>query len=152
MKRIWRFDFKVSTTSLNKTYDLITKEDREYLSAADVSSSFDVELKNKCQSYLIATKETITIYKDMFSKYGIKCKLTDVTKDVLSGKLDMERDLVDFLGTEKSLNVSYFLDSVEKLVYENLSMDGILDKISKMGLDSLTRTEKKYMDDISQKI
>ena len=152
LKRIWRFDFNVSTTSLNKTYDLITKEDRDCLSATEVSSSFDVELRNKCQSYLISTKETIHVYKDMFFKYGIKCKLIDVTDDILSGKLDIERDLVEFLGTGKSLNVAYFLDAVEKLICENLNMDDILDKISKLGIESLTRMEKKFMDDISQKI
>ena len=88
----------------------------------------------------------------MFEKYAIRHKLVDVTKDVLSGKLDMERDLVDFLGTEKSLNVSFFLDDIEKFIRATLSMDSILDKISKNGIDSLTRTEKKYIDDISQKI
>jgi len=108
MKRIWRFDFKVSTSSLNKTYDLITKDDREQLANISVTSSLDVELKSKCQSYIIADEEAISVYKDMFEKYAIRHKLVDVTKDVLSGKLDMERDLVDFLGTEKSLNVSFF--------------------------------------------
>ena len=152
MKRIWRFDFKVSTSSLNKTYDLITNHDREQLANISVTSSLDVELKSKCQSYIIADEEAISVYKDMFEKYAIRHKLVDVTKDVLSGKLDMERDLVDFLGTEKSLNVSFFLDDIEKFIRATLSMDSILDKISKNGIDSLTRTEKKYIDDISQKI
>ncbi len=151
MKRIWRFDFKVSTEKLNKAYEQISDDDKDYLATAGIYGSFDIELKGKCQSYLIASPDNIEIYKEMFTKYKIKCKISDITRDCIEGKLDIELDIIDFVGVRNDMS-DYFIELVEIIVYENLTMDKVLDKISKSGIKSLSRIEKKFMDDISQTI
>ncbi len=148
MKRVWRFDFKVNTEKLNKAYEKITNEDKDYLATANIYGSFDIEAKNKCQSFLIATLQNIEIYKEMFNKYSIKCKIVDITKDVITGKLDIEDDIVNFMGVNSEYS-DFFIEQIELVIYENLTMDSILDKISKHGINSLSRLEYQFMDDIS---
>jgi hypothetical protein len=151
MKRIWRFDFKVNTEKLNRAYEQITNDDKDYLATASIYGSFDIELKNKCQSFLIAAISDIEIYKEMFNKYKIKCKIADITPDCIDGKLDIEMDIIDFMGVRNDLS-DYFIEQVEIIVYENLTMDRVLDKISMSGIKSLGRIERKFMDDLSHTI
>ncbi len=145
-KRVWRFDFKVNIEELNDIYNIITKEDQEKLSKADISGSFDIELKNKCQSYLIADSYNISIYKSIFNIYNVKCKVKDITPDLVSGKIDIGRDIIDFLMIEKSENCIMFLRYVDVIIYSTLTIDGVLDKISKNGINSISEIEKKFLD------
>ena len=44
-----------------------------------------------------------------------------------------------------STKYSFFVDDLDDWIYNNLDIDTILDRISQVGLDSLTKIEKEFL-------
>jgi hypothetical protein len=49
------------------------------------------------------------------------------------------------LSTTNSIKYSFFIDDVNEWVYNNLEIDMILDRISEVGMNSLSQIEKDFL-------
>jgi hypothetical protein len=84
-------------------------------------------------------------YTSILSKNLIKFEFSDLTKDVISSKINLELELKPQLSTTNSIKYSFFIDDVNEWVYNNLEIDMILDRISEVGMDSLSQIEKDFL-------
>jgi hypothetical protein len=84
-------------------------------------------------------------YTSILSKNLIKFEFSDLTKDVLSSKVDLELELKPQLKTTNSIKYSFFIDDVNEWIYNNLEIDMILDRISEVGMNSLSQIEKDFL-------
>mgnify|MGYP000627723900 CR=1 FL=1 len=57
----------------------------------------------------------------------------------------LEEELKDQISTINSIKYSFFIDDVDDWIFENLDIDMVLDRISEVGMESLTRIEKYYL-------
>jgi hypothetical protein len=78
-------------------------------------------------SYMICSEKILDLLKSIFYKYEVTFSVQDITKLFLYGQVDVD-DI-------------YF----QNYLQENLDIDTILDKISEVGIDSLSDLDKDIL-------
>lgn len=78
-------------------------------------------------SYMICSEKILDLLKSIFYKYEVTFSVQDITKLFLYGQIDVD-DV-------------YF----QNYLQENLDIDTILDKISEVGIDSLSDLDKDIL-------
>lgn len=71
-----------------------------------------------------------------YVKCGINFSVTDITKETLFGHIPI------ILGFEKQSELNQL---IKDFISDNLSLDIVLEKINKKGVDSLSKFDKKVL-------
>jgi hypothetical protein len=83
-------------------------------------------------------------YLSVLNENFIPYDMNDVSDDILRGKLDVESEITQ-VNPLNSLRYSFFVDDLNDWLYDNLDIDIILDRISSIGIDSLRKIEKEFL-------
>ena len=67
----------------------------------------------------------------------------------MKGKINLEEELRSQLSTINSVKYSFFIDDLNEWIYNNLDLDTVLDRISESGINSLTDTEKLFLNSLN---
>jgi len=148
-KSIYKISFELSSFDLNEEYERLSDYEKERISELDAESFFDYEEDDKYICFIITTPIEMKKYLSILSNNLIWCNCVDISKDVLKFEMDLEDYLIN-LSTESSIKLSFFIDDVKDWILENLEIDMVLDRISKIGINSLTKTEKEFLDKYQQ--
>ena len=89
--------------------------------------------------YTFLEKEKVSQLENLFRTYDILIESKDLTEEILSCSFQDP----EFLDVFEDANYSKVL---RDFVLQNLDQDRILDKISKYGIDSLTKIERRILD------
>jgi hypothetical protein len=148
-KSIYKISFELSSFDLNEEYERLSDYEKERISELDAESFFDYEEDDKYICFIITTPIEMKKYLSILSNNLIWCNCVDISKDVLKFEMDLEDYLIN-LSTESSIKLSFFIDDIKDWILENLEIDMVLDRISQIGINSLTKTEKEFLDKYQQ--
>ncbi len=148
-KSIYKISFELSSFDLNEEYERLSDYEKERISELDAESFFDYEEDDKYICFIITTPIEMKKYLSILSNNLIWCNCVDISKDVLKFEMDLEDYLIN-LSTESSIKLSFFIDDIKDWILENLDIDMVLDRISQIGINSLTKTEKEFLDKYQQ--
>ena len=84
----------------------------------------------------IFSEEFLDFIKSMCEKYEVKYKITDITDQYIYSSSAFEEFLNKYSDKKKD---------IENYILYNTSVDDILDKINKFGIDSINEIDKKIL-------
>jgi len=84
----------------------------------------------------IFSEDFLDFIKYMCEKYEVKYKITDITDEYIYSSSAFEEFLNKYSDKRKD---------IEKYILYNTSVDDVLDKINKFGIDSMTEIDKKIL-------
>jgi hypothetical protein len=147
MISIFKIKFNKSAYDLNDEYEQLSEHEQERISNLDAEAFFDYDDIDDCYvCYVMASPLDIEKYLEVLEKNFIDHKCSNISKDVLSHKVDLTEELRDVLNPLNSIKWSFFIDDVDEWIKNNLDIDTILDRISELGgLDKLSKVEKEFL-------
>jgi len=142
---VYKIKFTKSPFDLNEDYDRLSDIDKEKIADMNADSFFDYEEDGVYTFFTIAEPIEVKRYLGVLSENLVRFELTDLSEDVLKGNFDIDSEVGDKVEPLDSVKFSFFVDDLNDWIYNNLDIDTILDRISQVGLDSLTKIEKEFL-------
>ena len=145
MLSVYKIKFTKSSFDLNEDYDRFSDIDKEKIADMESDSFFDYEEDNIYTFLAIAKPEEVKRYLSVLSENLVKYEITDISENILKGKFNINLIESPKVNPIDSMRFSFFIDDLDDWIYNNLDIDTILDRISQVGLDSLTKIEKEFL-------
>lgn len=142
---IYRFTFSDNIDELNNRYDMLSDYEQERISELDAISYFDYVEDEKYFFYVITSPNEIKNYIQILENNLIQFDVTDLTKDILSNKIDLSKELVTKIDKDNTIKWDFFIEDVKEWMLENLDIDLVLDRISEVGIKNITDIEKLFL-------
>jgi hypothetical protein len=142
---VYKIQFDKNSFDLNDDYDRLSEVEKERISDLDAETFFDYEKDGNYTCFVITTPVEMKKYISILTNNLIICDCRDISSDVLKFKLDLEEELRDQISTINSIKYSFFIDDIYEWIESNLDMDMVLDRISEVGIDSLSKIEKDFL-------
>jgi hypothetical protein len=142
---VYKIKFTKSPFDLNEDYDRLSDIDKEKIADMNADSFFDYEEDGVYTFFTIAEPIEVKRYLGVLSENLVRVELIDLSKDVLKGNFDIDSEVGAKVEPLDSMKFSFFVDDLNDWIYNNLDIDTILDRISQVGLDSLTKIEKEFL-------
>jgi hypothetical protein len=142
---VYKIKFTKSPFDLNEDYDRLSDIDKEKIADMNADSFFDYEEDGVYTFFTIAEPIEVKRYLGVLSENLVRFELIDLSKDVLKGNFDIDLEVGAKVEPLDSMKFSFFVDDLNDWIYNNLDIDTILDRISQVGLDSLTKIEKEFL-------
>lgn len=142
---VYKIKFSKNSFDLVEDYDRLSDIDKEKLADTESESYFEYEDDGLYTFYTIAEPIHVKRYLGILSENLIKFELTDLTEDILKGKFNMDLEVGGKIDDIDSIKYSFFIDDLNDWIYNNLDIDTILDRISIVGIDSLNKIEKEFL-------
>lgn len=124
---VYRIDTSLTKEQCENIIDSLTPVELERLNSYNLIA-YDEEINGKISSFLITDRYVFTRVLIFLRQIGIEFKYTDISNDILIGK-------ISFKGTS-------FDDEIQNFIKNNITVDIILDKINAFGIESLTELDK----------
>jgi hypothetical protein len=144
LTHIYKIKFSKPSYQLNDDYDRLSEIEKEKISNMEAEAFFDMDQDDKYTFFIIVKPMELKAYLSVLNENFIPYDMNDVSDDILRGKLDVESEITQF-NPLNSLRYSFFVDDLNDWLYENLDIDIILDRISSIGIDSLRKIEKEFL-------
>lgn len=145
VKCIYNIKFTKSSFDLNEDYDRMSDYEKDVISELDADSFFDYEENNKYNCYVITTPIELKKYSDVLINNLIMHEITDLSDNILKGKVDIENETESRIDETNSYKYDFFVDDVNKWIFDNLEIDMVLDRINEVGINSLRNIEKDFL-------
>ena len=142
---VYKIKFTKSPYDLNEDYDRLSDIDKEKIADMNADSFFDYEEDGVYTFFTIAEPIEVKRYLGVLSENLVKFEVTDLSKDLLKGNFDINLEVGPTVDPINSMKFSFFVDDLDDWIYNNLDIDTILDRISLVGLDSLTKIEQEFL-------
>ena len=142
---VYKIQFDKNSFDLNDDYDRLSEVEKERISDLDAETFFDYEKDGNYTCFVITTPVEMKKYISILTNNLIICDCQDISSDVLKFKLDLEEELRDQISTINSIKYSFFIDDIFEWIESNLDMDMVLDRLSEVGIDSLSKIEKDFL-------
>jgi hypothetical protein len=84
----------------------------------------------------VFTEECLDYIMSLIDKYGVICKVIDLTDEYTKSDSVFEEFLSKYPDKRKN---------IEDLILYDMTVDDVLDKINKFGIDSLTKIDKEIL-------
>jgi hypothetical protein len=141
---VYKIVFTKSAFELNDDYEYLSDIDKERIYDLDADSFFDYE--DGCYNcFVITTPIEIEKYKDILKSNFIENECIDVSNDILRFKIDLAKELKDNISGLNSVKWGFFMDDLNDWILDNLDIDIVLDRISEVGINSLSSIEKDFL-------
>jgi hypothetical protein len=142
---VYKIEFTKSSLELNEDYDRLSEHEKEWIAQLDAESFFDYDSENGYICYVITSPMEIKKYLEILSNNFIQNKFEDLSKLIISHKIDLSEELRNYISMSNSIKWSFFIEDLEDWIGQNLDIDSVLDRISEVGMDSLTKVEKEFL-------
>ena len=141
---IYKIKFSKPSYQLNDDYDRLSEIEKEKISNIEAEAFFDMDEDDKYTFFIIVNPIELKAYLSVLNENFIPYDINDVSDDILKGKLDVESQIIQ-VNPLNSLRYSFFVDDLNDWLYDNLDMDIVLDRISSIGIESLRKVEKEFL-------
>ena len=141
---IYKIKFSKPSYQLNDDYDRLSEIEKEKISNIEAEAFFDMDEDDKYTFFIIVNPIELKAYLSVLNENFIPYDINDVSDDILKGKLDVESVIIK-VNPLNSLRYSFFVDDLNDWLYDNLDMDIVLDRISTIGIESLRKVEKEFL-------
>lgn len=141
---IYKIKFSKPSYQLNDDYDRLSEIEKEKISNIEAEAFFDMDEDDKYTFFIIVNPIELKAYLSVLNENFIPYDINDVSDDILKGKLDVESVIIQ-VNPLNSLRYSFFVDDLNDWLYDNLDMDIVLDRISSIGIESLRKVEKEFL-------
>ena len=147
VNRVYKLKFEKSSFALNDDYERLSDIDKERIDDLNSDASFDFEddVDNKYTCFIISKSIEMKFYLSILDNNNIEYRIKDMSDDILLNNINIEDELGYLINTSNSIRYSTFIDILDKWIYNNLDMDSVLDRISKVGMNRLRDIEKKFL-------
>jgi len=142
---VYKIKFTKSPFDLNEDYDRLSDIDKEKIADMEADSFFDYEEDGVYTFFTIAEPIEVKRYLGVLSENLVKFEAIDLSKDVLKGNFNIDSEIGPKVEPLDSMKFSFFVDDLNDWIYNNLDIDTILDRINLVGIDSLTKIEKEFL-------
>jgi len=142
---VYKIQFNKNSFDLNDDYDRLSEHEKERISDLDAETFFDYEKDGNYTCFVVTTPLEMKKYVSILTSNLIICDCQDISKDVLKFKINLEEELKEQISTINSIKYSFFIDDIYEWIESNLDMDMVLDRISEVGMDSLSKVEKDFL-------
>lgn len=147
MERMIEVVFNGSIEDVRKQYDSINQYEKERMYNISVRTSFECFTDSHYYCYIILEENSKEIYENVLETNNILYICNDITEDVLSNlKMDILHFINQTVGIEQHLDYYEFKEEYHQWIYENLTVDGILDRINLYGMDNLRDIDYEFLD------
>ena len=146
---IYKIKFSKPSYQLNDDYDRLSEIEKEKISNIEAEAFFDMDEDDKYTFFIIVKPMELKAYLSVLNENFIPYDINDVSDDILKGKLDVESVIIQ-VNPLNSLRYSFFVDDLNDWLYENLDMDIVLDRISSIGIESLRKVEKEFLNNYNK--
>lgn len=143
---VFKFNFSKSPFDLNDDYDRLSDIDKEKIAEMDAEGFIDYEENEKYAFFIIAEPTEVKKYTDVLDENLVWYDIKNVSDEILKGSFKVEDYISDVTVSFNSMKYSFFIDDLNEWIYNNLDIDTILDRISSVGMDSLTKVEKQFLE------
>lgn len=138
--KIIKIDYiEVPQELIDRGGSVFSKEERDLMEEFDENLQY-IELEDDDNwidpTIGIFSEEFLDFIKSMCEKYEVKYKITDITDEHIYSSSAFEEFLNKYSDKKKD---------IENYILYNTSVDDILDKINKFGIDSITEIDKKIL-------
>lgn len=147
---IYKIIFNQNIEELNNQYDNLSPQEKERISELDAITYFDYHEDDKYYFYVATSPDEMKKYSEILSNNLIKYELFDITKDVLFSKIDLNKELLTKINSDNKIKWEFFIEDIKEWLLENLEIDLVLDRISEVGINNLTQTEKTFLKNYKQ--
>lgn len=128
---VYRIDTELTKIQAEDLYKNLSFQELEDLESYDMKA-YDIEIDNKMSSYIITTRYVLTRIILFFRQRNIYFTYEDISDEVFFNQIKFDDD--------------NFNKNIDKFIRENITVDQILDKINKFGIESLTNIDKKNLE------
>jgi hypothetical protein len=143
---VYKFNFSKSPFDLNDDYDRLSDIDKEKIAEIDAEAFIDFEENEKYAFFIITEPTEVKKYTDVLDENLVWYDIKNVSDEILKGSFKVEDYISEMTISFNSMKYSFFIDDLNDWIYNNLDIDTILDRISSFGIDSLTKVEKKFLE------
>ena len=127
---VYRIDTKLTKDQSDKIVDSLSVLEIERLEGYNLKA-FDIEVNGRVSSYIITDRYVLTRIIIFLRSRRINFSYENITNKVFFNEVNFEDD--------------NFTKEIEDFIKQNITLDDILDKISYLGVDSLTEIDKKKL-------
>lgn len=142
---VYKIIFNKSDSELNEDYERLSDIEKERISELSAASYFDYLDDGNYVCFLITTPVEIEKYFEILSNNFIEHKSINLSKDILNRKYDIVDDISEKVNPLNSIKWSFFIEDINYWISENLDIDLVLDRISEVGMDNLSKIEKDFL-------
>ncbi len=142
---VYKVQFNKNSFDLNDDYDRLSEHEKERISDLDAETFFDYEEEGNYTCFVVTTPVEMKKYISILTSNLIICECNDISLDVLKFNINLEEELKDQISTINSIKYSFFIDDIYDWIKSNLDMDMVLDRISEVGIESLSKVEKDFL-------
>jgi len=147
MLKVFKINFYKSTAELEDLYDYFSELDKEKLNELDTESYFDYDdLSGNYTLLIIASHIEVDKYIKIIRDNTLKVDYLDISDDILKSKYDLEYDLTLLINEENEIKFDFFIHDLNNWILENLDIDYVLDRISEVGINNLSKIEKEFLE------
>jgi len=143
---VFKFNFSKSPFDLNDDYDRLSDIDKEKIAEMDAEAFIDYEENEKYAFFIIAEPTEVKKYTDVLDENLVWYDVKNISDEILKGSFKVEDYISEVTVSFNSMKYSFFIDDLNEWIYNNLDIDTILDRISSVGMDSLTKVEKQFLE------
>ncbi len=148
---IYKVTFNKSSFDLIDDYERLSDIDKEWISDMDVFAFFDYDEDDKYAFFIIVDSIEFQKYIKILNENLIQYSIENISESVIKGKIDVESFTSKYSSPMNTIKLSFFIDDLNEWIYDNLDIDTILDRISEVGIKSLKKIEKEFLDNYSLK-
>jgi hypothetical protein len=143
---VYKIRYDQSSFQLNEEYDRLSEHEKEKIADLDAESFFDYQdYKDRYVCYIITTPAEVKKYSSILSNNLIQHQIIDISEDILKFKINIEEELKPLLSTINSIKYSFFVYDLNEWILSNIDIDTVLDRISDVGIENLTKVEKDFL-------
>lgn len=145
IKCVYKVKFLKSSFDLNEDYDRLSDYEKDIISDLDTESFFDYEENDKYNCYVITTPLELKKYSEVLINNLIVHEVIDLSSNILNGKVNIEDETESKIDETNSYKYDFFMDDINKWIFDNLEIDMVLDRINEVGINSLRDIEKDFL-------
>lgn len=150
MERVYIVSFSKSSFELADDYDKLSDIDKERISNLEATSLFDFDDDVGYKFFIIVESLEFKTYTKILNDNLIYHKVEDLSNTILTDGFDIENSTKKYVSHLNTIKFSFFIDDLNAWIYQNLDIDKILDRISQVGINNLSKIEQKYLSNYSQ--
>ena len=143
---VYKLKFYRSSFDLNDDYERLSEHEKERIAELDAETYFDYDDDDDCYvCYVITKPMEIENYLRILRSNLIDCDCKDLSSDILIHKVDLVEELRHLVSATNQIKWSFFIDDLDEWILNHLDIDMVLDRISEIGINSLTEIEKQFL-------
>lgn len=146
MQQVFKITFIQNSYELNNEYSKLSEHEIEII--ANILPDGYFEFNDRSEKYtlfLIMTKEDLNKYIKILDNNLISFEFKNMSEEFLNG-LDIKQQLKDCINPLNRNTFNIFKIKLEEWINKNIDVDIILDRINQVGVENLTKLEKKFLD------